>query len=334
MSLIENDVGLDQIMLSHPSRMWTIPFLKKIKQDLAEHNWKSDPNNQKKSSSYDKFIHNVCDKKILVNLVHNLRHIDSDDVLVTDVVTSNHSGPVLKLYPEVFGIYHTDFDYKDQLPTKKFNCFIHRACPFRQSWFYQFVRRKLLDLGHVSYWAHDRWNRFSSTDYYNFLYNQNNQIFYEEHIQFQDKIPFKNFDFSLEHAIIDSEKTLILETFFEPNDQIALSEKIWRSIQLPRPWLLFSSMHAVKNLREWGFDVFDDVIDHSYDNEPDVIRRQVMILDQLTIPITYNPDTLKIFEQRANHNRQQLQNYQKLWPVKYEKIISNLIKITNNESLA
>lgn len=38
---------------------------------------------------------------------------------------------------------------------------------------------------------------------------------------------------------------------------------------------------SIQHIRELGFDVFDDIIDHSYDNEPDPNRRIKLVIDQL-----------------------------------------------------
>lgn len=336
MSLINNDVGTDQMCLSHPSRTWTSNFIKHITEHLRALGWNTCQEeifrSEFRRNSYIAFVHKNLSTKVIVNLVHNATDIPTEYIVVTDVVTSNHVGPVIKLYPEIFGIYHNNFEYQNIIPTKKFNCFIHRADPFRQSWFYQLVRRKLLDHGHISYWAHDRFGNRTPEEYYEFLYHQNNQIFQQEHAEAQGKIPFKNFDFSLEHAIMNSEISVVLDTFFEPNGQVSYSEKVWRAIQMPRPWLLFSSRHAVKNLREWGFDVFDDQVDHAYDNESDPVCRQIMILDQLDAMINYTAEVLQQFEIRANKNKQLLLQYQQEWPNKYKKITLELSNITNNES--
>jgi hypothetical protein len=336
MSVINNDVGTDQLFLSHPHQLWTRNFISQIKSELAAINWvphySKNFHAQVRSNSYQEFVHKKFNNKIIVNLVHNAADLPEDSILVTDVVTGGHKGPLLRLYPEVFGIYHTDFNYENKIPTKKFNCFIHRADPFRQSWFYQLARHKLLDHGHISYWAHDRFGNRTPEEYYEFLYHQNNQIFQQEHTEARGKIPFKNFDFCLEHAIMDSEISVVLDTFFEPNGQVSYSEKVWRAIQMPRPWLLFSSRHAVKNLREWGFDVFDDYVDHSYDNESDPVQRQIMILNQLENPIRYTMQNLLNFVSRAQLNSQLLIQYQQEWPNKYKKITLQLSNITNTES--
>ena len=54
--------------------------------------------------------------------------------------------------------------------------------------------------------------------------------------------------------------------------------KCFAYFQLP---LVLGVPYQVERLRELGFDMFDDVIDHSYDKEISMFRREEMIADQL-----------------------------------------------------
>ena len=50
-------------------------------------------------------------------------------------------------------------------------------------------------------------------------------------------------------------------------------------LQLP---LFVATKHHVKKMRElYGFDFFDDIINHSYDEEPDNGKRMKMIIDEI-----------------------------------------------------
>jgi hypothetical protein len=101
---------------------------------------------------------------------------------------------------------------------------------------------------------------------------------------------------------------------------------VFRALQLPRPFLLYCEPGAMNILRSQGFDVFDDVVNHSYDTESNSITRQVKILDELDNArhIVYNKQTLEDFEQRAEHNRRLLRKFKHDWPNKLEKVISEI----------
>lgn len=327
-----NDLSKDQIYKAHLSERWTTLFLQNLESQITP-DWTLIESN-KARKQYDFAIFQKHNFKLCVNLTHNLfdNLENSIDCLISDNVVKNKSFSSLALWPECYGVYAHDFDYQDQLPIKKFNCFIHRGCTFRQSWMYHLVRRKLLDQGYVTYWCEDRVNKSPPEQHFEKLF-QANLNFEKEHHWLKEKIPFKNFDISLEDAIIKSEKTLIIETYFQNHTEIALSEKIWRSIQLPRPWLLFGCPGSVAVLRDWGFDVFDDVVDHSYDSNRDPIKRQMMILDQLDKKIEYNQTLLENFKSRAEKNQQLLRKFYQVWPDKQKNVIESIKTISTNESL-
>jgi hypothetical protein len=48
-------------------------------------------------------------------------------------------------------------------------------------------------------------------------------------------------------------------------DEVFLSEKIWKPIASGQLFLVVGSRNTIQYLRELGVDVFDDIIDHSYD---------------------------------------------------------------------
>jgi hypothetical protein len=327
--MIINDIYQDQIMINHTPRTWSTRCFNQLISDLKKVGWQV----LSKNTINLTLQHEKSKRLLIAHVMHNLPpDLDPQTIVVTDVVAKDYVNKILEMSPEVFGEFYHDFEYLDIMPTTKFNCFINRGCPFRQSWIYQFQRHRLLNQGHVSYWCEDRFNKTHPTVFFETLFQKNNQIFQKEHQELMDQIPYKNFDLPLEHAILDSKLTVIIETFFDNNKNVCYSEKTWRSLQLPRPWVLFGVAHAVDHLRQWGFDVLDDYVDHSYDLKTDAIERQLMILDQVENGIQLNLSNLKDLEQRAQHNKMLLLDYKQRWPKKYKSIIEDLVNINNNES--
>jgi hypothetical protein len=241
--------------------------------------------------------------------------------LVTDnIVQLDH----IPLYPEYWGTYSYQSEYINRAPTRLFNCFMNRVCTTRQSWFYQFVRRNLLHFGNVSFLLDSR-NLPRGKELYDANYI-GYEIFEVEHELMQDQVPFVNFDGDLDQAVIDSQFSVVIETYFDWPDTIAFSEKVFRALQLPRPILLYSMPGSIKALRDYGFELFDDIVDHSYDSEPDQIKRQVMILDQLCAwkDRTFTAQHLVDFDQRIKHNRDLLENFRSNWPKKLQHAIEIL----------
>lgn len=77
-------------------------------------------------------------------------------------------------------------------------------------------------------------------------------------------IPIRNHSLSVEQANVKSWLTLVVETY-AGNSVISMSEKTFRALVTPAPWILYAGLNTVNFLRSMGFDCLDDVIDHSYD---------------------------------------------------------------------
>lgn len=263
---------------------------------------------------------------IYVHLVDTI--FDDDRFVITDnYCKKNH----LALWPEFYGIYFYQPEYISRLPTKLFSCFMNRPDFVRQSWLYQFVRRGMLDKGAVSYRLHffvdDMFPHCNKDPNLLFEYLfQSNKIFQSEHDFLKNKVPFSNFDSTLEQATIDSKISLVLETYFWLDHAVGLSEKTFRTLLLPRPFILFNSPGSIQHLRRCGFDVFDDIVDHSYDDIFESVPRQEQILDEICMfeTIDYNAKMVARLEEGCNHNRNRLKQLSEQWPQKLQSVINKL----------
>lgn len=81
-----------------------------------------------------------------------------------------------------------------------------------------------------------------------------------------------NFDLNLKHIYSSCAVEIVLETTCFNRGQF-ISEKYLNSIYGCNFPILIGNTGTIAYLRNHGFDVFDDVIDHSYDLEPDPILR-------------------------------------------------------------
>jgi len=248
------------------------------------------------------------------------------------LVTNNHLPPGVldsKYYqefsPSWYGIYAGDVAIEEITPIKNFNCFIKRMDPIRQSWFYQLIRRNILDQGYVSFmmdiFIAVQMGQFSPTtsliEAFESQFKSHLAIFAPEHEFIKNQVPYRNFDDSvgLNKIIMQSKFSIVLETCFDRNDSITYSEKIFRCLKLPRPWLVFSMKGAVQHLRDIGFDVLDDLVDHSYDNIDFEIDRQVAILDtvQELSKLEFTPAVLDRLNTAARHNQEKLNTFFNTW---------------------
>jgi hypothetical protein len=170
---------------------------------------------------------------------------------------------------------------------KDFACPISRLDPIRQSWFYLLIQKNILDRGFVSFNLDTSRSSENIKDMdpliaFEKLYQDYMLNFSSEHKIAKQIVPYRNFpaNENLDEVLMKSRFNIILETYFSCNDQIMITEKTIRSLRLPRPWLLYGAAGSVAQLRKWGFDTLDDLVDHSqYDDIENPIERQTKILE-------------------------------------------------------
>ena len=213
-------------------------------------------------------------------------------------ITDNHplqptSGKRISVLPEFWGLWHFEPEYEDRDTSISYNCFMNRERGDRDRVFTLLKQRNILDKGLVSYLARD--------------YDTVNQ------------------HGTLEQCIIDTSISLILETYIR-DDVIVFSEKIFRALQMPRPWLLYCSRKSIALLKTYGFDVLDDYVDVSYDTIEIDWNRLDAIVDQLEtfIDKQYTRRDYERFEQAATHNQQLLASLLHSWPKKLKTVMSCL----------
>jgi len=144
-------------------------------------------------------------------------------------------------------------------------------------------------------------------------------------------VPFRNFDpdRSLRDLIMSTKFSIVIETCFHRVDCPSCTEKTWRVIQLPRPWLLFASTGTVKVLRNLGFDVFDDYVDHAYDaydTSTNCVQRQEGILAEAErlMDLEINQEILIDWENKARHNRAILKSWHDTWKQDLEEKLKDI----------
>lgn len=115
---------------------------------------------------------------------------------------------------------------------------------------------------------------------------------------------------------------VICETAYEPepgtsrlthHHRPGMTEKSYKCFALFQVPIWLAPYRAVACYRELGFDVFDDIIDHSYDLEIDPIKRISMVADQIqTVCEQSHTQLLEIKNQllpRFKHNWRRLRHY-------------------------
>jgi hypothetical protein len=268
----------------------------------------------------------------------NIRYVQKNNLIaVTNSIVSSTYGninSIVRVNDSFYGVYYHPYQIYHHFPSKDFNCFINRMDVFRQSWLYQLIRRKLFDQGYVSFnmdiTRMPANQGLTQIEAFEKQYQEYNSIFKKEHQQIKHQVPYKNFKDTgdLTNIVLDSKFSIILETYFDNNNVVTFSEKIFRCLQLPRPWILFSHQHAVSHLRKMGFDLLDDIVDHyKYDSIENAVERQVVILDIIEQLVSINIDSC---QQRliaaAQHNQSILKQFAETWKDDFSNTINIALK--------
>jgi hypothetical protein len=75
---------------------------------------------------------------------------------------------------------------------------------------------------------------------------------------------------------------IVTETNFDKNDIILTSEKSFIPLFFSQIPIIMASTNHIKKIKDrYGFDFFDDVVNHTYDSEPNPKKRFEMIIDEI-----------------------------------------------------
>lgn len=155
---------------------------------------------------------------------------------------------------------------------------------------------------------------------------------------YTDSKPFRNHQCYIEEAWVQCYLNLVVETY-AGDSTITFSEKTFRALQTPAPWMLFACRNSIGYLRDLGFDVLDDLVNHDYDlvyqtglNGIDKIKNWFECALYNLEKIKQNTDD--VIQQRcllaAEHNRRLLQTWKKQWPADFSKWFNDAVQVLNS----
>lgn len=153
-----------------------------------------------------------------------------------------------------------DYPYRLEPNFEKTFLFLNRTIKQHRLDFFNFIKENgILDSSYYSMLWND-WER-------NFIENEYDQSTHARHE--------KLIDIYQNTAI-----NLITETVWDSNilsiDSTFISEKTFRALAFPRPFVVIGQRHVLHNLRKMGFRTFSDIIDESYDDMDDSNRMEAI----------------------------------------------------------
>jgi len=113
---------------------------------------------------------------------------------------------------------------------------------------------------------------------------------------FDHTLPLENYESCCD---IVMETYCIGPTFF--------SEKTWKEFVYERPFILFGNKGYNKSLQNLGFEIFDELFDYSFDDEPHTYERLKMFWAEIEKFIDLNVEDfaskIKTLDEKVKHNR-------------------------------
>lgn len=256
----------------------------------------------------------------LVDAVWPSEEAQYQQVFTDTVFLYETKAEIVSLIPELWGhIFHVRELMSNQTPTKRLNCLMNRIAGDRYDLFCHLHNRNLIEDNYVSFNCRVPMidpSSESRQQAFDDIHNQTQWDHCQAAYQFwRDRMPLTLEVNDPDFVALDSEVTIVSETYAS-EFTIGLSEKIFRALQMPRPWLLNCSPGSVALLRDNGFDVLDDIVDHeAYDHLHN--DRITTMLDVLP-GIVYDP---KRCERAALHNFNRLHELNSLWDDRFKKVL-------------
>jgi hypothetical protein len=205
---------------------------------------------------------------------------DVDTTIITDnFITAPTQYRVLQLPTSYFGIFGYTPHQQHYDPQKRFHFSVNRLDTQRQLILFELLGQsggldQVLDQDYINFNAmnpgsindtvEDIQTNFKKSwepvaNFYSDTYNQDMSAVVR-------LLPVRNHTLSIEQANVGAYLNLVVETY-AGNTTVTFSEKTFRSLVTPSPWTLFAARGAVEYIKNLGFDVMLDLIDHSYDSD-------------------------------------------------------------------
>lgn len=258
-------------------------------------------------------------------------------VITDNCVTVPTQYQVLRLPSSFYGIYAHVPETADWEPDRRFGLSINRLDAKRMQVFLEIALRTWLaktafdKLDYINFncWSWDGDNttkeglKANFRKQYSELEEQYQKAYSEVNQIYSKQMPFVNHDMTPDQAHHRAWLNIVCETY-SSDCNVALSEKIFRALCLPAPWVTWAGKYTVAHLRSLGFDTLHDIIDHKYDSAIEL--KTATWGDKLTDFVFESIDIVNRFQQKdqarlktrcieaAEHNQKLLAEMQKAWP--------------------
>ena len=122
---------------------------------------------------------------------------------------------------------------------------------------------------------------------------------------------------------------IVVESYSSDNN-ISLSEKIFRALVTPVPWTVYSGRYTVAYLESLGFDCLRDIVDHNHYDRLKEVEDKIRVFNWKSLEIVRHLKQLdfSMLQERciraAEHNQALLRTMKQQWSGKFNTWINNL----------
>ena len=209
-------------------------------------------------------------------------------VITDNAITCATQYQVCQLPDSYFGIYSYQPELSDWTPTRRFNFSVNRLDAKRLMLFLELTTRAtkpdlhpmhkdwpvLLDLDrdfvNFNCWAWGSTNDSPEAFQQSFIKEfghipENLQMVYRKTFEEMTlMMPYRNHDYSVEQSHVQAWLNMVIETY-SSDTCIALSEKTFRALVTPVPFMVYAGRYTTARLTQMGFDLMPDLVNHRSD---------------------------------------------------------------------
>jgi len=246
----------------------------------------------------------------------------------TTVITDNflNCPTIYKIYRSplsFYGIYWYTPDNQDWKPDRDYTFAVNRLDFKRMDMLLQLHRTLGLDAGYVNFNCNIGGKQVASESIRRQAFLTQAQTHagttaeLDAFVNMNHLVPIKNHTLDHDQVYTLGWLNIIIETYSSDN-VISFSEKIFRCLVTPVPWAMYAGRYAIAKLRELGFDVMDDIVDHSYDRLTEAQHKMSYFAtsskNTITSLKTQNWAQIKSRAQAAAfHNQTLLEELSRIW---------------------
>lgn len=299
---------------------------------------------------------------VIVCLVDDIRscstdyHIDlpylfdvNTTVITDNYITCPTQYRVIRLPASFLGIYHYVPSNQSWTPDRDFSFAVHRIDQRRFMLMLEIGLRVHLHKGYVNFNCYRPGNFVTSdpalisttqalehwNDHWNQASDEDKSKYQKSYELLTTQMPIRNYEIEHDEIFNRSYVNIVAETYNSDNN-IALSEKIFRALVTPVPWTVSSGRYTVSYLTSLGFDTISDLIDHNrYDRLVEVQEKQrIFVWKSLEVVKAAKYKNLDLLQDRcqraAVHNQTLLASMAAQWPNDFAQWISILTQTLTN----